>query len=292
MSPESPARVSESIQALKPPEDAPEADYMQAFRAIAELLLNRTALFIAGRPHRLTEIEFYFNGLGHRDPFTHGDPHQKSLGRWYFHRQGGEYRGGTYKGVDIAFGSEEAFGGVLVRGARALDGAREILDGPCMFVDHVLGLTGASSVAALVNTFDTSIDPPEGAAASPLYLAEGGRAGEGDRLRVFESARVGLTLKRGTSEERRRFLANPYRFLTGPRDIKKGRPHIVLGLYRQGVEADEIASLTGVSRANVGRYVSAYEAGKGRKAEGPAGDLSTDDLCALLGACEKDCPIS
>jgi len=87
MNPGSSERASEAIRSLRPPEDASEGDYLPAFRAIADLLLNRATLFVAGRPHKLTEIELYWNGLGHRDPFTHGDPLQKRLGIWYFHRQ-------------------------------------------------------------------------------------------------------------------------------------------------------------------------------------------------------------
>lgn len=282
-------RVSDAIRALRPPEDAPEEDYPKAFRAIADLLLNRTTLFIAGKPHRLTEIEVYWNGLGHQDPFTHGDPRQRELGVWYFHRQGGEYRGGTYKGVDVAFGCEGAFGGLLVRGARAQDGSGTILDGPCTFVDHVLALTGAPSIAALMDRFDGSIDALDTPGAShsgssPLALK---MRSESEGQRIFTSARVGLTLKRGPTQERQRFLARPYRFLTGPKDIKKGRVPIALGLYRAGTPAEEIASLTAISRSNVGKYIYAYEAGAELSPEDFAGDLSTDDLCGLLGACDR-----
>jgi len=33
----------------------------------------------------------------HQDPFAHGDERQLSQRRWYFHRVGKGYKGGTYK---------------------------------------------------------------------------------------------------------------------------------------------------------------------------------------------------
>jgi len=171
-----------------------------------------------------------------------------------------------------------------VRGARALDGSGALLDGSCLVVDHILRLTGSTSIASLVGTFDISIDHPLDGASSPLYIALGSAAGE--RSRVFESGRVGLTLKKGPTEDRQRFLAKPYRFLTAPREVKKGKHYIVLSLYRQGVDEEEIAALTGVSRANVAKYASAYNAGKKQSPEAFAGELSSDELCALLGACD------
>ncbi|RYE92062.1 MAG: hypothetical protein EOO75_07530, partial [Myxococcales bacterium] len=80
------ASVGEALRALVPPDDAPEAAYLPAFRRLAGLLLGQATLHVAGRPQRLTEIEFYVDGAGHRDPFTHGDPLQQESGRWYFHR--------------------------------------------------------------------------------------------------------------------------------------------------------------------------------------------------------------
>ncbi len=278
-------RVSEALCALRPPAGADEAAYPPAFRAIAELLLLRTTLYVAGRPHRLAEIELYWDGPGHRDPFTHGDPQQRRAGVWYFHRErGGAYKGGSFKGIDIAIGADDTAAGVLIRGARAADGA--VLDGSCVFVDHVLARTGASSVAALAAAFDHAIDPsPTG--ESPLYLDLDRAATGGEPPRIFASPRVGLTLKKGATRERQRFIARPYRFLTEPRTIKKGKLYVVLALHREGCAATEIAALTGVPRAHVDRYVDAYRGGAGRSPASLPGEPSPTELCALLGACTE-----
>lgn len=271
---------SAALRALLPPQEADEAAYPPAFRRIAELVLNRTTWHIGQQPHRIVELEVYWNGAGHRDTFTHGDPMQREFGRWYFHRSGGEYRGGTYKGLDIAFGRDDVVAGLLIRGAERLaDGA--LLDGPSMCVDHLLGVTGHPSIRALVDTFDRGVDPPAGA-PSPLWLDLTGDRG----IELCESPRVGLTLKRGDLSERARFLARPYRFLSEPARTKKGRPHLVIGLHRQGRDPQAIAALTGSSLAQVGKYIAQYETGKRRDPRDFIKDLNTDETCQLLGACD------
>jgi 3-methyladenine DNA glycosylase Mpg len=276
-------RFSELIGALLPAVDAPATAYPGAFRRVAELLLRRVTWFIASTPHRLTEVEFYWNGRAHADPFTHGDPRQRELARWYHHRTGNEYRGGTYKGLDIAIGAPDVAAGILVRGIERLDGDRRLLDGPCVCVDHLLALTKAASVKALAESFDGSVDPPA-AGASPSYLV----VSEHDHPvpGVYESPRVGLTLKRGASDDRVRFVALPYRFLSEPARIKKGRLHLVVSLHRQGMSVGDIAGLTGSSTAQVAKYAAQYDAGRGRDPASFARELTSDALCQLFGACE------
>ena len=104
--------VTEALRRLSPSARTEEAAYGAVFREIADLLLNKTTLRIAQRPYRFTELELYWTGLVHVDPFTHGDAMQKQLGYWYFHRAGSQYRAGTYQGLDLAFGNSEAFGGI------------------------------------------------------------------------------------------------------------------------------------------------------------------------------------
>lgn len=277
---QSPTSFSDALRALVPPPDARDGDYLPAFRRIAELLLRRAVWHVGGQPHRITEIEFYWNGAAHPDTFAHGDPIQYGLGRWYFHRTGGEYRGGTYKGVDITFGREDASGGILIRGVeRQGDGA--LLDGPSLCVDHLLATTGHASIRSLVESFENSVEPAHG---SPLFVT---LAPEPSEAPVVESPRVGLTLKRGELEHRAGYLARPYRFLSEPRRIKKGRPHVVVGMHRRGRQAAEIAAATGSSAAQVAKYVAQYEAGKRLHPREFVKDLSAEELCRLLGACER-----
>lgn len=276
--------TSEQIRSLLPElGTAPEEDYRPAFLRIADLLLNRTTLYVQGAPHRFTEIEFYFKGGKHQDKFTHCDIMQKDFGAWYFHRTGGEYRGGTYKGLDLAFGGPEVFAGILIRGMERLDGDKVYIDGPSMLMDHVLGLTQKAQVRDLAEGFSRSIDPSADG-ASPLYVTPSG-ADLGKT--VYTTPRVGLSLKRSANEDRQRFVARRYRYLTEPVLTKKGKLHVVVGLHSEGKTVPEIARITNSREAVVKGYVEAFEQGKSRPLQDFVSDLSTADTCGLFGFCHK-----
>lgn len=274
--------ISEELRSLLPSMEAPDADYPPAFRKIADLLLNRANFMIQGEPHRFTEIEFYFNGGNHPDKYTHGDKMQRKFGMWYFHRFGGEYRSGSYKGIDIAFGNANAPAGILIRGVERLSD-QDLVDGPSMSVDHMLRMTNSPAIPDLVAKFDLSIDPKEDG-SSPLCIVA---ASEDRKKLVVESARVGLTLKKENALPRWKYIARNYRFLTEPARIKKGKFHMVLGLHQQGKTSAEISKLTGSKESSVKGYVERFEAGKQKEPKTFGAELGTDELCELFGACQK-----
>jgi hypothetical protein len=167
---------------------------------------------------------------------------------------------------------------VLVRGLETPDG--RLIDGRSLCVDHLLSRTGSGTVAAL----DRSVgERPAWDADSLLRLAE---AGQEPGRRVFRSGRVGLSLKRaGTSPEMPRFVLRPYRYLTEPRRIGKGKPLLVLALHAAGTDPETIRRLTGCPRQAVRRYVEDFEAGR-RLADLVAYhglDLKPQDLCRMHG---------
>lgn len=270
------------MRARTPPGDAGDAAWRAAFASLADLALRRTTLYAQGVAHRITEVEFYLRGPGHDDPFTHDDPMQARFGHWYFHRSGDSYRGGTYKGLDVAIGGPLARGGMLLRGLAPIAPGAALIDGPCRVVDHILALAHAPSISALAARCDLSVDAPVGG-PSPLCLALNDAS---DARDVYAGPRVGLTLKRGATEARHRFIARGYRFLTEPARIKKGRAHTVVGLHRSGLAIARIAAITATREAVVAGYVEAYEGGRGRSPAEFTGDLSTRELCALFGACD------
>ncbi len=288
-------RLSEAIRPLVPPQGAGEGAYPPAFRALAELLLNRTTLFAGGEPHRPVEVEFYYHGPDHPDDFSHRDSMQQAIGLWYFHRFGGEYKSGTYKGLDITFGREGEFGGILIRGVARLSAPFDFIDGPSLLVDHVLRLTASATIRDLVEKFDARnvgashrgaapcVDAPEVGDGSPLFMTVDDGPGRGDRL--FASPRVGLTLKRGNLPHRQRFVARTYRFLTEPSQVKKGRIQTIVALHGDGISPDEIAKTTGSTGATVRRYIELYEQGRSMNPAEFRGDLAPRELCQLLGAC-------
>ena len=255
-----------------------DADFAAWFARLAGRLLNGTDLVVAGAAYRLAELEVYYHGPGHPDPFAHRDPVQLENGRWYFHRTGGVHRGGSFKGLDLAFGDGAAHSGVLIRAVVASGGA--MIDGPSLTVDHVLAKTGAASPAAL----DRRIGERKvWDATAPVFIRS---SAEPRDAVVYRTSRVGLSLKRAAGKpDAARFVGRPYRFLTEPRAVAKGKVNLVLALHRAGQTPAAIMALTGCPRTAVERYVRDFE--DGRRVAGFEGyvgkELNTRDLCRLFG---------
>jgi hypothetical protein len=264
----------------KPPTATDDRHFGAWFADLAARLLNATDLLIDGKPYRFAELEAYYYGEGHPDPFTHRDPLQYQNGRWYFHRTGGEYRSGSFKGVDLTFGDGGAMFGVLVRTIVAADGT--VIDGPSLTVDHILSLTGTPDVPTLDDRIAGRRVWDE---SSPLAVRESAAP---RTQTVYRTARVGLSLKRSRKgrTDTPMYLMRPYRFLTEPRGIGKGKPQLVCALHQGGLDAATITGLTGTPRKTVERYVSDFEAGK-QEASFDAYfgvDLGPAGVCKLLGA--------
>ena len=269
-----------SLAALgaKPAWVTADADYAKWFAELLGRLLNGIDLVVAGAAYRFAELEAYYHGPGHPDLFAHRDPVQLENGRWYFHRTRGEYRGGSFKGLDLAFGDGKAHFGILIRTIVGPDGT--VIDGPSLTVDHLLARTQSKDVAAL--------DAEIGArkvwdATAPLSVRESAKP---RTAAVYQCSRVGLTLKwaRGRPDAPK-FVGRPYRFLTEPKAISKGKPHLVLALHRRGETPEAIAQLTGCPKKTVERYVKDFTEGKAApNFDAYIGkELGTADLCKLLG---------
>lgn len=114
------------------------------FPYLADRILNYTMLMINGNPHRICEIEFYLNSYEHPDPYVHGHVDQTKSATWYFHRHStGTYKNGTFKGMDLVLGSEGKYGAVLIRSLFDIK-QRELIEGPCNCVKHILMSNGYS----------------------------------------------------------------------------------------------------------------------------------------------------
>jgi len=263
---------------LTPPSglvDGPHLD--QWLTTIAERLLNGCHLLANGHKHRLVEIEMYYHAPVHPDPFAHKDPVQLHLGRWYFHRTRGTYRGGSFKGVDLAFGGDGVFAGALIRSMVRDDGT--LIDGPSLCVDHLLTCTEMKTVAALDTEIANRVAWNQ---TSPLTLV----ASTPRTQPLVRSARVGLSLKRtGAGTVPSSYFLRPYRFLTEPRAVSKGKAHVVLAMALSGATVDEIHQRTGCPRKSIERYLNDLELGKQGNSfsEYAEKDLSTSDLCRMHG---------
>jgi hypothetical protein len=228
--------------------------------------------------HRFTEIEFYYHGPDHYDAFTHRNPLQKEPGRWCLHRSGKSLRNGSFKGLDLSFGHDDAHAGILIRGLETDDG--KLIDGPSLCVDHLLAVTGSASLGLLDRSLAGSYAWDD---ASPLRLRTMARP---EGRPIHRSGRIGLTLKRAQEiPDMQRFLCLPFRYLTEPRRIAKGRLNLILTLWAHGTSAGEIRALTGCSRNTLGRYLADFEAGRRDADFAPyLGTTTTPaDLCRLHG---------
>eukprot|EP00842_Homolaphlyctis_polyrhiza_P003978 jgi/Hompol1/4581/HPOL_003730-RA len=89
----------------------------------------------ATRRFKLVEVELYLHhAVHHPDVFAHRHPEQLQYGRWYFHKLGNSFRGGTWKGLDLALGrpspeSGDTHCGVLIRSIKPCDGSDAIVEG-------------------------------------------------------------------------------------------------------------------------------------------------------------------
>lgn len=248
------------------------------FAEIASTLLNNCDFVVDGTRYRFAEIEMYYFGGPHPDLFSHRGPLQLEDGRWYFHRTHGVYRGGSFKGLDLTLGDGTSHFGILIRSIVAADGS--MLDGPCVTVDYLLAQTKTASVAVLDNAiaarsvWDTT---------SPLAIV----AAEAPRTAtVYATSRVGLSLKKAKDKpDAVRFVGRPYRFLTEPSIISKGKAHLVLALHRAGHTPEAIRELTGMPRKTIDRYIADFALGAPAKNFDAyfGRNLSTAELCKLLG---------
>ncbi len=216
-----------------------------SFTPIAQRLLNGATLVVGQQAHRLVEIEFYYWSAAHADPFTHRNPIQFQIGHWYFHRTGGTYRGGSFKGLDLTFGDRTTSGGILIRGLETPGGA--LIDGPSLCVDYLLDATRVESVAELDRAIAGRLAWEDD---NPLLLRQ---TDTFDERPLMRSPRVGLLLKKnGCQTESLRFVMRPYRYLTEPRRTKKGKACIVLSLYARRADLADVPATDKLSSPDGG----------------------------------------
>lgn len=262
--------------ALRPAHVVAEGDFAPWFATIANHLLNRTDFIVAGRHYRLAEVEMYYSSPAHPDPFPHHDPRQRAWGRWYFHRRHGRYRSGSFQGLDLTLGDGTAYFGILIRTIITPEGTAIV--GPSRTVDHLLAATQTASVAELDHRIAAR---PIADPTSPLHLAD---APAPRPTPVYATARVGLSLKRA-QEHATRFVGRPYRYLTEPAVITKGKVPLALALHCEGYTPAEIHALTGISQRALARYLTLFATGQqSADFNDYCGQpLTTATLCQLLG---------
>lgn len=207
---------------------------------------------------RLGELECYCPD----DPYTHGFGGEKPgceqmgpAGRWYFHRAGknatGNYRGGTFKGLDITCAPEGSAGGILIRTIAEMQAAPPPgpISGPSRCVDRLLAACGAESIQALVARPDWRDDAFDQAGC--LFLA--GRRPTDPPISdlILATPRVGLKPPAEDSPAaalKRSFCGLPARFthVDAAVALNTQRKEVLLAL-RDRVGVEKAVQLTGLS---------------------------------------------
>ena len=225
----------------------PSKDFCQEFLTIAEQLLNNYILRINGYSYYIAEIEFYLNSDKHPDIFSHSTDDQLTCSQWCFHKTGESYRGGNYKGLDISFG-KKSYGGILIRAIKSCH-KDAYIEGPCNVVNHILTLSEVENIPELITSehFHRNIFKK-----GLIYLKPTKRM----NLTIYSSARIGLNLR---NKHQVPYVIQPYRFLTCPSYVRKGRQHLVLELYYQGYKLKQIQKIVNYTQCL--KWIQYYDIG-------------------------------
>lgn len=249
------------------------------FDAFANVILNHAILRVAEHSLIITEIEFYYRTVTteiHNDTYVHGDRDQLSNECFYFHRQnGGTYRGGTYKGLDITFGNGmDVYGGMLIRSVML---GEEYIEGPCRTVDKILQLAERDSIQELVKPYPLPLSI--NGSNQIMYIEY---AAESRNHRIFKGARVGLTFPKDLDKTKLQYIMRPYRFTTHPNMINKYRDVLALQALKEYSEED-VCTHFEVKKHILTKWVNAMKANRFTLDEIAQKGLDTvDNRCALF----------
>ena len=103
-------------------------EYQDVFSKYANKLMNEYCLKVDDKKYNLIEIEFYFyDKENHPDPYIYCNEKQKECGEFYFHGSG----------MDITFGNEICYGGILIRSIMNQKG--EYINGSLILLKKLFG---------------------------------------------------------------------------------------------------------------------------------------------------------
>lgn len=163
-----------------------------AFDKMAQYVFNKCCLKAHGKTYYFTEIEFYYYADAHPDTYTYGkakgDQHSPQLtsDQCYLHSSG----------LDITFGADKEYGGILVRGIR--NEKNEYIFGPINCAKTILGSIRYSSKRRKERATLPRLEKKENGSYS--YL------GIGNPNHIYKGPRIGL-------KEKNDFRWAPYRYI-------------------------------------------------------------------------------
>lgn len=190
------------------------------FKRIATSLMSDHVLIVSETTYRFTSLEFYyFEKDNHPDIYSHQHAHQSTSGEWYFHGSG----------LDITFGSEGVYGGILIRGIKHLN-EKKYFNGPLICVQELFKGFGSVNNDKMQYFYIAEIQDKMGALM--------------EEQNVYYSRRVGLNKKVDKSEGGR-FYNGMYRFFINPKETQKDKGNIAVDLLEQGKSKKDINDLFG-----------------------------------------------
>lgn len=234
------------------------AEYRALLDEIAKLLIASAEIVAKrkdGTEHRfrLAEVELYAFADGvYEDRFTHRDAQQSVLGTWYFHKKGGSFKNGSFKGLDVTFGSSDFSGGALIRSIVAIPDGK-VTEGPSLVVDALLDATGMKTIADLVGAKDGilfidssfAVGGEERQGASLLRIVDAPLPGAAS---VRTAPRVGLVPREASDLM---FAGRLLRFIRSDIKLAKQRAGIIAALLAEGTTSPEAQKLTGGTAKNI-----------------------------------------
>lgn len=266
---------------------------------------------------RIVEVEIYCNDHGlHPDAFTHGNELQERVALWYFHKNGGTYKSGTFKGLDVTFGFAGMAGGMLIRSIERIDDSAdsaaapaakarrkedggapstskaatatkgELIEGPCCVVDQLLVATGATAIDKLVSRRTATSDSAMHVDDASLTLLFDPAASTPSSVGPFYTApRVGLVPRTAEAMD---FVGRFYRHFTRP--LKKLRAGIVAAVVAQGraKPPSSCPSIAGTPASSITSITTVVAKGKAASDAKSVfgGDVRKPDVIAfIVGFC-------
>lgn len=228
---------------------------IEYFLTGAKFMFFQKSLLIAGNLCRIAEVEFYRTP----DPFIHGDiDQQMSSNCFYFHKNGGTYKNGTFKGLDITMGDGQVYASMLIRSIMTPDG---FIEGPCNVVDYILKKNNKTKIEDLI----TAISPPSLPISTYfqnnfLMLIPANHT----EMKVYNGPRVGLSLKKEKEifGLRSHYVMKEFRFTCFPKMIKKDRNMLAVAARFKGIPDNVIIEDFALQPSLLGKWVTQFIKGK------------------------------
>lgn len=189
---------------------------------LATYVLSNLYICANGNIYRMIEIELYIYNNTHKDIFTHRHSKQSEFFIWYFHQMSereNSYKGGTYKGLDIACGFDGGYHGILIRAVVNLSD-QTVIEGPCNVVNEILRQSEVDSIQELItDRLENNLS-----CTNPMLFIG---STPFDPTTIYTAPRIGLTLKGNNAAAKQSFINKHYRYIIFKDKIKKEKRKMI-----------------------------------------------------------------